>query len=269
MQHKLQLIKDQLNLCQELTQIIYTLFFLIFCMYLKYLLSIFRHPIYKLMNFHDWFLDHELEIIKKQMIKDSKGKKIVVVVHGALQTASSSFYRSTHYFMKKGIVFLPVEYKWNQSVKKSSATVKKEINSILKQTKAKKIILVGHSLGGIVARYYMTFLGGKKYVKKLITIGTPHYGGTDPNLQELFWLYFKKELRKDLERDGKFLNQLNKKDCFKNHVCFASGLDPMVSQDNATFHKAKKTIVFPFLSHVDQLYDKKVLIALEKEIKRT
>ncbi len=36
--------------------------------------------------------------------------------------------------------------------------------------------LVAHSAGGLVARYYVQFLGGEKYCNGLITLATPHKG---------------------------------------------------------------------------------------------
>ncbi len=39
-----------------------------------------------------------------------------------------------------------------------------------------KINLVGHSMGGLVSRYYIENLGKDTYVDKLITICTPHWG---------------------------------------------------------------------------------------------
>ncbi len=39
-----------------------------------------------------------------------------------------------------------------------------------------KINLVGHSMGGLVSRYYIENLGQDRYVDKLITICTPHWG---------------------------------------------------------------------------------------------
>src|SRR5699024_9419813 len=38
--------------------------------------------------------------------------------------------------------------------------------------------LMGHSQGGLVARYWMRLLGGAKYVKHLVCIGTPNHGTT-------------------------------------------------------------------------------------------
>ncbi len=39
-----------------------------------------------------------------------------------------------------------------------------------------RFILIGHSNGGLVSRYYIENLGGDVNVDKLITIDTPHYG---------------------------------------------------------------------------------------------
>ncbi|GAB2623124.1 alpha/beta fold hydrolase [Streptomyces capparidis] len=39
-----------------------------------------------------------------------------------------------------------------------------------------RIDVVGHSLGGLVARYYVQRLGGDERVRTLVTLGTPHSG---------------------------------------------------------------------------------------------
>lgn len=39
-----------------------------------------------------------------------------------------------------------------------------------------QVILIGHSMGGLVARYYVEALGGWKHCRALITIGSPHRG---------------------------------------------------------------------------------------------
>ena len=36
--------------------------------------------------------------------------------------------------------------------------------------------VVGHSMGGLIARYYVKRLGGDRYVRSLVTLGTPHHG---------------------------------------------------------------------------------------------
>lgn len=49
------------------------------------------------------------------------------------------------------------------------------IGDIQTATGASQIVLVGHSMGGLVARAYLRRYGGAK-VRRLITIGTPHQG---------------------------------------------------------------------------------------------
>lgn len=39
-----------------------------------------------------------------------------------------------------------------------------------------KLVLIGHSMGGLVARYFLECLGGWKSTRALITLGTPHRG---------------------------------------------------------------------------------------------
>ncbi len=43
------------------------------------------------------------------------------------------------------------------------------------ETGAAQVILIGHSMGGLVARAYLRRYGGGK-VRRLVTIGTPHHG---------------------------------------------------------------------------------------------
>ena len=42
-----------------------------------------------------------------------------------------------------------------------------------------RVHVVGHSMGGLIARYYVQCLGGDQRVHTLVTLGTPH-GGTIP-----------------------------------------------------------------------------------------
>lgn len=50
-----------------------------------------------------------------------------------------------------------------------------KIDAILAATGARQVALVGHSMGGLVARAYLRRHGGAK-VRCLLTLGTPHHG---------------------------------------------------------------------------------------------
>ncbi|MBI2091498.1 MAG: alpha/beta fold hydrolase [Deltaproteobacteria bacterium] len=54
--------------------------------------------------------------------------------------------------------------------------VKNKIDSLDKRYHIGKMAIIGHSKGGLIGRYYVSMLGGDKYVHTLITLGTPHRG---------------------------------------------------------------------------------------------
>lgn len=72
----------------------------------------------------------------------------------------------------------------NQSaIKKQGLAVKDAISTVLQKTGKDKVILVGHSMGGLASREYLEDpniwqLDGQHHVAKLLTVGTPH-GGSD------------------------------------------------------------------------------------------
>ena len=51
-----------------------------------------------------------------------------------------------------------------------------EVERVRSITGAEKVMIVGHSMGGVVARYYVQLLGGEKVVDTVISLGSPHRG---------------------------------------------------------------------------------------------
>lgn len=52
----------------------------------------------------------------------------------------------------------------------------RHIEEICERTGSSRVDVVGHSLGGLIARYYVQCLGGDSRVRTLVTLGTPHSG---------------------------------------------------------------------------------------------
>ena len=52
----------------------------------------------------------------------------------------------------------------------------RHIEEICRRTGHPQVDIVGHSLGGLIARYYVQRLGGDFRVRTLVTLGTPHSG---------------------------------------------------------------------------------------------
>ncbi|MFF8830524.1 esterase/lipase family protein [Streptomyces sp. NPDC015131] len=54
----------------------------------------------------------------------------------------------------------------------------RHVEEICDRTGHEEVDVVAHSLGGLIARYYVQRLGGDRRVRTLVTLGTPHGGTT-------------------------------------------------------------------------------------------
>lgn len=62
-------------------------------------------------------------------------------------------------------------------IRTAAELLERHVEEICARTGHREIDIVGHSLGGLIARYYVQRLGGDRRVRTLVTLGTPH-GGT-------------------------------------------------------------------------------------------
>lgn len=96
--------------------------------------------------------------------------------------------------------FFPFPYDWRRDCRASALALKRFIDQQLPRWRERagqdaKVILLGHSMGGLVSRYYMEVLGGWEHCLALITFGTPHRGA--PNaLRTVSWGFGAKGLKK-------------------------------------------------------------------------
>lgn len=61
-------------------------------------------------------------------------------------------------------------------ISESAAFIARKIESIAAQTGLDRMDIVGHSMGGLVALYYLKRLGGRRRVRRLVMLGTPVAG---------------------------------------------------------------------------------------------
>jgi pimeloyl-ACP methyl ester carboxylesterase len=81
-----------------------------------------------------------------------------------------------------GVNLIPFPYDWRLSNRFSAEQLKRVIDQrlpayqkISRNPKA-KVVLIAHSMGGLVARYYLEVLRGFESIRALITFGTPYRG---------------------------------------------------------------------------------------------
>jgi pimeloyl-ACP methyl ester carboxylesterase len=61
-------------------------------------------------------------------------------------------------------------------IRQAAEVLAAEVEAIVALTGYERLHVVGHSLGGLIARYYVQRLGGDERVHTLVTLGTPHHG---------------------------------------------------------------------------------------------
>jgi pimeloyl-ACP methyl ester carboxylesterase len=94
----------------------------------------------------------------------------------------------------------------NQSaIAKQGIALKTVIQKVLSLTGRDKVILMGHSMGGLAAREYLQNssnwqIDGQHHIAKLITTGTPHGGYTGTNIQLVTGIDGQSEAYRDLRK---------------------------------------------------------------------
>lgn len=133
-----------------------------------------------------------------------------------------------------------------------------KVDEVLVLTRAEKIDIIGHSMGGIVARYYIEQLNGAKKVHRLITLGSPHNGtkiavfGIGANAREL-------------KPGSEFMRALNSKSLPQEVKYYSiwSTLDNLVlPQDTAELKDPAVNIKYHGIGHLTILFSAKVFLKI-------
>jgi pimeloyl-ACP methyl ester carboxylesterase len=98
-----------------------------------------------------------------------------------------------------------------------------QVEALVARTGYERIHIVGHSLGGLIARYYVQRLGGDERVHTLVTLGTPHHGTLAAHLVPL-------QLGRQLRPNSDLFHELDEPapDCHTRFVALWSDIDQLV-----------------------------------------
>jgi Lecithin:cholesterol acyltransferase len=81
-----------------------------------------------------------------------------------------------------GLNFHRFPYDWRRDNRISAKRLESQAMDWLKHWRASsgnadaKLVLIGHSMGGLISRYFIECLGGWQHTRVLLTLGTPHRG---------------------------------------------------------------------------------------------
>jgi len=126
-------------------------------------------------------------------------QRTVVFVHGLATNRSGFLPLQTWLRLRGHRRQLAFNYRSTGSLEGLALRLKREIDA---NVGGGRIDLVAHSMGGLVARFYLQQLGGARRVDRLITLGTPHHGTHAAT-------FIPAALVRQLLPDGPFIRRLN------------------------------------------------------------
>src|SRR3954470_771969 len=103
----------------------------------------------------------------------------VLLIHGFMGTRGAMFLLESRLRAEGFHIFSISLGTLNiQDIRKSAFEIHLAIEKIMAATRGRvrKIDIVAHSMGGLIALYYVKYMGGDQHVRKLVTLGTPYRG---------------------------------------------------------------------------------------------
>ena len=134
-------------------------------------------------------------------------------------------------------------------VRSIAAKLAAQVEQLCAITGASRVRLVGHSLGGLIARYYVQRLGGDARVDLVVTVATPHRGTIAA------WLLPPLPLVRQLRPDSELYAELAEPapTCRTRFVTFSSRDDAVIlpARSGQLDHPDLKTrnVVLPGMGH--------------------
>ncbi|MFE9602338.1 esterase/lipase family protein [Streptomyces hokutonensis] len=144
-------------------------------------------------------------------------------------------------------------YDWTQSNVTTASQLATEVKSVLAQTGASKVDIVGHSMGTLSARYFLKNLSGTSYVDHFVSVAGVNHGTTIASL--CGWLYTS---CKEMQTGSSFLTALNSGDETPGSVSYAaywSDCDEAINPDTSAELSGATNVDVGCISHTDMNND--------------
>lgn len=128
-----------------------------------------------------------------------------------------------------------------------------------------RLHLVGHSLGGIVARFYVQELGGAPRVEQIISLGSPFHGTTKAQkLPERLGQV--SPLLRDISPDSEVLAKLRQDTTHLSHTSVIAGEDLLVTPPQSAAFPGSEIVVLDGVGHNGLLFDERVARLVSQKI---
>lgn len=221
-----------------------------------------------LLYFTDWLLTPFAFIIKKHPPScEVDIQPPVILIHGYMMRGGV-LWPMLWYLKRKGfqeVSLFTYKKPW-KDIASSAEQLAEEIDKVLSQCKIKKVDLVAHSMGGLVARYYINFLGGDRKVGRLVTLGTPHNG-------TILWALSSFKSGVQMRPESRFLTYLAENDeklALVPTWSIYSDFDELIIPADSPVLEGKNIVnrKIPDLGHTGLVYDIRTYQVIIEALKR-
>jgi triacylglycerol lipase len=101
----------------------------------------------------------------------------ILLIHGILDNRSVfTVFRRALRRRGFGVVHAVNYGLFTGDLREAARELREHVEGLCEATGAEKVHIVGHSLGGVIARYFVQRMGGSARVDTLVTLGSPHSG---------------------------------------------------------------------------------------------
>lgn len=101
----------------------------------------------------------------------------IILIHGVVDN------RSVFTLLRRGLRkrgfgrIVSLNYSmFTEDIRHVAGRLSELIESVVRETGYERVHVIGHSMGGLIGRYYTQVLNGDRRVHTLVTLGTPHSG---------------------------------------------------------------------------------------------
>jgi len=112
----------------------------------------------------------------KEPVGVASEKAPVILLHGLLQNRSCMFWLQRQLAKAGYQQTICINTPPWRDLETLTEVLAKKVDELRINLKVDKVILIGHSMGGIIARNYVQNRGGAAHVSSMVTLGAPHHG---------------------------------------------------------------------------------------------
>ncbi len=187
------------------------------------------------------------------------GEDVVVLVHGFLATAGVFRPMRARLERELGVHVASFTHAPGMTVRRIAAQLGSVVDRIPNHA---RVHLVGHSLGGVVARWYVQELGGHARVTQTISLASPFHG--THAAKRFPWL-----VGAELLEGSLILERLRARAHHHNvrHTSIVAGEDRLVVPSASATLAWGETVVLHGRGHNELLFDEEVLVHLKDRLR--